>query len=115
MYAVENNTAKLFWDNVQKELDSQNTTFEWLYIATKISKGTFSSWKTRNILPRIDEALKISHALNTTIEHLVNQDDFSGYEKIEYEKYKNVIEKLKTLDEISLAAAQKMISGLTIK
>jgi transcriptional regulator with XRE-family HTH domain len=67
--------AEFFWDMVKKEVERQNTSFEWLYRKTKISKGTFSSWKNRNILPRADEAFLIANALRVTVEYLLTGVD----------------------------------------
>ncbi|MFP3040567.1 helix-turn-helix domain containing protein [Treponema primitia] len=55
--------AEFFWKMVKREVDRQQTSFEWLYRKTGIPKGTFSSWKTRNIIPRADEAYLIAEAL----------------------------------------------------
>jgi len=60
-----------FWEMVALEVGKQNTSFEWLYHKTKVAKGTFSSWKTRKILPRADVAFKIAEALGVTVEYLL--------------------------------------------
>jgi len=60
-----------FWDMVALEVSRQKTSFEWLYRKTKVAKGTFSSWKTRNILPRADIAYKIAESLGVTVEYLL--------------------------------------------
>ena len=60
-----------FWDMVALEVGKQKTSFEWLYRKTKVTKGTFSSWKTRNILPRADIAYKIAKSLGVTVEYLL--------------------------------------------
>ena len=62
---------------VKKEVERQNTSFEWLYRKTKISKGTFSSWKNRNIMPRTDEAFLIANSLKVSIEYLLTGVDKS--------------------------------------
>ena len=56
---------------VSHEVEKQNTSFEWLYKKTKIAKGTFSSWKTRNIFPRVDAAFRIAEALGVSVEYLL--------------------------------------------
>ena len=63
--------AGFFWKMVKKEVTRQHTSFEWLYRKTHISKGTFSSWKNRNIIPRADEALLIARALKVSVEYLL--------------------------------------------
>ena len=67
--------AEFFWKMVQKEVDSQKTSFEWLYRKTHIPKGTFSSWKNRKIIPRADEALLIAEALSVSVEYLLTGAD----------------------------------------
>jgi len=64
-----------FWKMVAFEVGRQKTSFEWLYQKTKVAKGTFSSWKTRNILPRADVALRIAEALGVTVEYLLTGRD----------------------------------------
>jgi len=60
---------------VKKEVERQQTSFEWLYRKTQIPKGTFSSWKNRNIIPRADEALRIAGALKVSVEYLLTGDE----------------------------------------
>jgi len=67
--------AEFFWEMVKKEVEKQNTSFEWLYRKTKIPKGTFSSWKNRNIIPRADEAYLIANALRVSVEYLLTGVD----------------------------------------
>jgi transcriptional regulator with XRE-family HTH domain len=67
--------AEFFWKMVKKEVERQQTSFEWLYRKTQIPKGTFSSWKNRNIVPRADEAFRIAEALNVSVEYLLTGAD----------------------------------------
>jgi len=67
--------AEFFWKIVKKEVDRQHTSFEWLYRKTQIAKGTFSSWKSRNIIPRADEAIRIAEALKVSVEYLLTGVD----------------------------------------
>ncbi|GHU01555.1 hypothetical protein FACS1894147_01620 [Spirochaetia bacterium] len=67
--------AEFFWKMVQKEVARQHTSFEWLYRKTNIPKGTFSSWKNRNIIPRADEALLIAGALKVSLIYLLTGND----------------------------------------
>ena len=60
---------------VKKEVEKQQTSFEWLYTKTDIPKGTFSSWKNRKIIPRADEAFRIAEALNVSVEYLLSGSD----------------------------------------
>ena len=67
--------AEFFWEMVKKEVEKQNTSFEWLYRKTQIPKGTFSSWKNRNTIPRADEAFLIANALKVSVEYLLTGTD----------------------------------------
>ena len=60
---------------VKKEVERQQTSFEWLYRKTRIPKGTFSSWKNRSIIPRADEAFRIAEALKVSVEYLLTGED----------------------------------------
>ena len=67
--------AEFFWKMVKKEVERQRTSFEWLYRKTRIPKGTFSSWKNRNVIPRADEAIRIAQALEVSVEYLLTGTD----------------------------------------
>jgi transcriptional regulator with XRE-family HTH domain len=67
--------AEFFWKMVKKEVERQQTSFEWLYRKTRIPKGTFSSWKNRSIIPRADEAFRIAEALKVSVEYLLTGAD----------------------------------------
>jgi transcriptional regulator with XRE-family HTH domain len=67
--------AEFFWKMVKKEVERQQTSFEWLYRKTRIPKGTYSSWKNRNIIPRADEAFRIAEALKVSVEYLLTGAD----------------------------------------
>ena len=41
-------------------------------IVTGIPQSTLSTWKNKNIFPRVDEAFKIAQVLKTTVEYLVS-------------------------------------------
>jgi transcriptional regulator with XRE-family HTH domain len=69
--------AEFFWKMVKKEVERQYTSFEWLYRKTQIPKGTFSSWKSRNTIPRADEAIHIAKALKVSVEYLLTGADQS--------------------------------------
>ena len=60
---------------VTKEVEKQRTSFEWLYRKTRIPKGTFSSWKNRNTIPRASEAFRIAQALKVSVEYLLTGAD----------------------------------------
>jgi transcriptional regulator with XRE-family HTH domain len=47
-------------------------------VKTGILQPTLSSWRTKKIFPRANEAVAIAAALNTTVEFLVNGKDTSN-------------------------------------
>jgi transcriptional regulator with XRE-family HTH domain len=63
--------ATVFWSNVKKEIKLQNTTQEWVAMKANISFNTFQGWIAKGIFPRVDDAVRIAGALNTSVEYLV--------------------------------------------
>jgi transcriptional regulator with XRE-family HTH domain len=63
--------AAIFWENVKKEIKLQNTTQEWVAKKADISFNTFQGWISKKIYPRVNEAVRIAAALNTSVEYLV--------------------------------------------
>ena len=64
--------ASIFWENVKKEIKSQNTTQEWIAKKSGISFNTFQGWISKGIYPRVNEAIRIAASLNTSVEYLAN-------------------------------------------
>ena len=64
--------ASVFWENVKKEIKSQNTTHEWVAKNSGISFNTFQGWISKGIYPRVNEAIRIAASLNTSVEYLAN-------------------------------------------
>ena len=64
--------ASVFWENVKREIKTQNTTQEWVAKNSGISFNTFQGWIAKGIFPRVNEAIRISVSLNTSVEFLVN-------------------------------------------
>jgi len=67
-----NDDALIFWENVKKEIKSQNTTQEWVAQNSGISFNTFQGWISKGIYPRVNEAIRIAASLNTSVEYLAN-------------------------------------------
>jgi transcriptional regulator with XRE-family HTH domain len=63
--------AVIFWENVKKEIKLQNTTQEWVAKKADISFNTFQGWISKEIYPRVNEAVRIAAALNTSVEYLM--------------------------------------------
>ena len=65
-----NDDPSIFWENVKKEIKSQNTTQEWVAKNAGISFNTFQGWISKGVFPRVNEAIRIAVSLNTTVEYL---------------------------------------------
>ncbi|MGL4987424.1 MAG: helix-turn-helix domain-containing protein [Treponemataceae bacterium] len=99
-----------FWKIVSAEIKRQNTSYDWLARKTKISKGTFSSWKSRNNVPTVDSAFKIAQALNVSLEYLL-----TGVDDIDYasnEALTEIATKLACFDTIDLLAVKNLTDTL---
>ncbi|GHT77243.1 hypothetical protein FACS1894130_00930 [Spirochaetia bacterium] len=71
MVSSMDDNAALFWENIKKEVKAQNTTQEWVAKKAGISFNTFEGWKSKKIFPRVNDAVRIAAALNTSVEYLV--------------------------------------------
>ena len=71
MYFAMFDDASVFWENVKREIKSQNTTQEWVAKNSGISFNTFQGWISKGIFPRVNEATRIAVSLNTSVEFLV--------------------------------------------
>ena len=67
-----NDDVSIFWENVKKEIKSQNTTHEWVAKKSGISFNTFQGWISKGVYPRVNEAIRIAASLNTSVEYLAN-------------------------------------------
>jgi len=105
--------ADFFWKMVKKEVERQKTSFEWLYIKTNIPKGTFSSWKSRNTIPRADEAYLIAQALNVSVEYLVTGKD--NINNPSNPVLNEIIEKAALLDTSDLQVILAAVQAMTVK
>ena len=77
--------ASIFWENVKKEIKSQNTTHEWVAKNSNISFNTFQGWISKGIYPRVNEAIRIAASLNASVEYLASgavQDNKKSIETI---------------------------------
>jgi len=63
--------AVIFWENIKKEIKLQNTTQEWVAKKAGISFNTFQGWISKEIYPRVNDAVRIATALDTSVEYLV--------------------------------------------
>ena len=66
-----NDDPYVFWENVKREIKSQNTTQEWVAKNSGISFNTFHGWMSKGKFPRLNEAVRIAVSLNVSVEYLV--------------------------------------------
>jgi len=78
-----NDDASVFWENVKKEVKSQNTTQEWVAKNSGISFSTFQGWITKGLYPRVNEAIRIATSLNTSVEYLASGSIQNNNESID--------------------------------
>lgn len=83
IYYKMNDDASIFWENVKKEIKSQNTTQEWVAKNSAISFNTFQGWISKGVYPRVNEAIRIATSLNTSVEYLVHGSVKNNKESIE--------------------------------
>jgi transcriptional regulator with XRE-family HTH domain len=103
----------VFWKIIKNEVARQKTSFEWLYYKTGISKGTFSSWKNRKIIPRADDAYKIATALHVSVEYLLTGSDRT--KRHSNPCLQEIIENLIGLDALDLKAVSALTQTLALR
>jgi transcriptional regulator with XRE-family HTH domain len=104
-------SADFFWKMVKGEVDRQKTSFEWLYRKTGIPKGTFSSWKTRNIIPRADEAYLIAQVLGVSVEYLFTGRD--GADPSSNPSLEEIVKTIIFFDQVDLDAVDALVNALS--
>ncbi|MDR3303179.1 MAG: helix-turn-helix domain-containing protein, partial [Treponema sp.] len=63
--------ALLFWERVNKAIRAKGAKQEWLAEQTGIKYQTLRSWISKEVLPRVDDAVRIADALGVSTEYLV--------------------------------------------
>ncbi|MDR1452463.1 MAG: helix-turn-helix domain-containing protein [Candidatus Margulisbacteria bacterium] len=106
-------TGRIFWKIVKNEVARQKTSFEWLYYKTGITKGTFSSWKNREIIPRADDAYKIAAVLHVSVEYLLTGSD--RVKKQSNPGLQEITENLIGLDALDLNAVSALTRALAAR
>ncbi len=61
----------IFLQNVDQILKQKEKRRTWLSKQTVIALSTINSWFSKDILPKIDDALKVAQTLNTSLDYLV--------------------------------------------
>jgi transcriptional regulator with XRE-family HTH domain len=100
--------AEIFWKIVKREVERQETSFEWLYRKTSIPKGTFSSWKSRNLMPRTDAAFKIAEALGVSVEYLLTGVDKGS--PVSNPRIQEIVEKVILFDDNDVEAVRALVN-----
>jgi transcriptional regulator with XRE-family HTH domain len=103
--------AEFFWKMVKGEVDRQQTSFEWLYRKTGIPKGTFSSWKTRNIIPRVAEACLIAQVLGVSVEYLLTGRDGTSHPS--NPSLEEIVKTIISFDQIDLDAVKVLVNAIS--
>jgi transcriptional regulator with XRE-family HTH domain len=96
---------------VKREVERQKTSFEWLYRKTGISKGTFSSWKSRGLMPRADAAFRIAEALEVSVEYLLTGADTGG--SASNPRIQEIIEKMVLFDNTDVEAIGALVKTMS--
>ena len=99
-----------FWKNVREELGYHLITQKELAEKIGISYNTLQSWITKDRLPDVEQALKISKQLNTSIEYLVTgkNEDRKGLKS----SLQDMIPKLNHLSDENLELIDLLASRL---
>ena len=107
--------GRFFWEMVAHEVGKQKTSFEWLYQKAKVSKGTFSSWKARNMLPRADAAYKIAQSLGVSVEYLLTgREPPKEYKKNETSLLlEEIAKEIAFFDSYDLKTLRMLISSMS--
>ena len=100
-----------FWKMVKEEVTAQKTSFEWLYRKTNIAKGTFASWKSRNVIPRADEAFHIADALGVSVEYLLCGMDQAGARS--NQRIQSIVETIIPFDPCDLDTLQTILQTMS--
>jgi transcriptional regulator with XRE-family HTH domain len=95
--------ALLFWERVNKTIRANGIKQEWLAEQTGIKYQTLRSWVSKDILPRVDDAVKRAHALEVSVEYLVEGANSTVPREIDtfYTRYKKFSVLLEYLEELT--------------
>ncbi len=109
-----------FWKNVVKEIEFSGKTRKELATEVNFPDSYISKGISRNSIPSADLALKIAHALNVSLEYLLeieNPKSPSAKETEQnqlrlYRKYHNLIEKMESFSEEKQTVVTNLINDL---
>ena len=109
-----------FWKNVDKELEYTGKTRKELAAEVNFPDSYISKGISRNSIPSADLALKIAHALNVSLEILLeikstkspSQKETEQTQLRLYRKYHNIIEKLENFTEQKQTLVNNLVNDL---
>jgi|LSQX01.3.fsa_nt_gb transcriptional regulator with XRE-family HTH domain len=109
-----------FWENVNIEIKRQNTTQEWLSGKAGVKYQTFKGWISKEIYPRVDEAVHIANALGVTVEYLfLGRDASATYEDMRIlslaKKHLQTLEALDSMNEQTRDIIKAQIMAVAVK
>lgn len=99
-----------FWNNVKEELEYNMMSQKELAAKTDISYNTIQSWITKDRLPDTADAVKISKALNRSVEYLVTGTELS--EKNSNECINSILHDLRHLSPEDIEIAKAVVHRL---
>ena len=110
----------LFWENVNLEIKKQNTTQEWVSGKAGIKYQTFKGWISKEIYPRVDEAVCIANALGVTVEYLyLGNDSSAGYQDLRIlrlaKRHLDILEALDSMNEQTRDIIKAQIMAVAVK
>ena len=97
-----NNNDRIWFKNLQKAREEKNYTQVKLAMIIGISQQSITYYETGTRVPSMDVAYKLAHALNTTIDYLIGNEN-------------NIINKYYNLSQKDKDAVSMIIEGLANK
>ncbi|MDR3342647.1 MAG: helix-turn-helix domain-containing protein [Treponema sp.] len=93
-----------FWQRVNKIIKEMHRTQEWVAEKTEIKYKTIRNWISTDVLPRVDDGVKIAGELGVTVEYLVMGTNSRIPKEIDnfymkYKKFSIVLEYLELLNQ----------------
>jgi transcriptional regulator with XRE-family HTH domain len=95
--------ALLLGERVNKTIKMSGQKQEWLAEQTDIRYNTLKDWIAKHILPRVDDAVRIAHALEVSTEYLVEGANSTVPREIDafYTRYKKFSVLLEYLEDLT--------------
>lgn len=97
----------IFWDKALPLMDNQKVKPADLARLTGKNKSSVSDWINKDILPKVDDAVKIADKLKVSVRYLVTGEDSEIPIRI-----REVVELCRGLDDNELNTVLNMLRGL---